>query len=269
MPKPDQQISTTDGLFPINGAPPKPGAPFADPCGAPDGYAGVKRNGKDDYVYSYNSKDYRLFSEASFAADHVLTDDEVDVVEQLRKNRHRKIQTAYYKNDNGQAVEIKFDLFEENDPFVDKKFVPDPAVIGYRRYEGSAVQVDLITNTAGWHDPQGRINVLTEKSHHYKDPEGTKGKGISPTSSAREEPFFFRALSGECIEFRHTNELPKDLERDDFQVKTPTDTIGQHIHLVKFDVTSSDGSGNGFNYEDGTFAADELAARICASTDEL
>ena len=34
---------------------------------------------------------------------------------------------------------------------------------------------------------------------------------------------------------------------------TPTDILGQHIHLVKFDVTSSDGSGNGWNYEDGTF----------------
>jgi hypothetical protein len=34
---------------------------------------------------------------------------------------------------------------------------------------------------------------------------------------------------------------------------------------VKFDVTSSDGSGNGFNYEDGTLAPDEIAARICAA----
>ena len=31
---------------------------------------------------------------------------------------------------------------------------------------------------------------------------------------------------------------PNDYELDDFQVRTPTDIIGQHIHLVKFDVTS-------------------------------
>ena len=44
--------------------------------------------------------------------------------------------------------------------------------------------------------------------------------------------------------------LPEDYyELDDFQVRTPTDVIGQHIHLVKFDVTSSDGAGNGYNYE--------------------
>ena len=47
-------------------------------------------------------------------------------------------------------------------------------------------------------------------------------------------------------------------------MRTPTDIIGQHIHLVKFDVTSSDGSGNGFNYEDGTFSPDEVIERIHA-----
>ena len=67
------------------------------------------------------------------------------------------------------------------------------------------------------------------------------------------EPLFFRANSGDCIDFKHSNFVPNALALDDFQIYTPTDTIGQHIHLVKFDVTSSDGSGNGWNYEDGTF----------------
>lgn len=161
---------------------------------------------------------------------------------------------------NGTAIKdpFKVDSTEAN-------FVRDPALIGFRRYEGSAVQLDLVVNKAGWHDPQARINVLTARSDDYKTGDGP----ISPRVSDREEPFFFRALSGECIEFRHTNELPKELELDDFQVRTPTDTIGQHIHLVKFDVTSSDGSGNGWNYEDGTFAPDELMARRCAARAHL
>lgn len=46
---------------------------------------------------------------------------------------------------------------------------------------------------------------------------------------------------------------------------SPTDVIGQHIHLVKFDVTSSDGSGNGWNYEDGALGADEIRERIAAN----
>ena len=34
---------------------------------------------------------------------------------------------------------------------------------------------------------------------------------------------------------------------------------------MKFDVTSSDGSGNGFNYEDGTFAQKAIKERIDAA----
>lgn len=179
-----------DGIYQVNGSAPKPGAPFADPCG-------------------------------------------VAVGDPLR------------------------DQLTGQDGFI-----ADPAMIGFRRYEASAVQLDLVVNKAGWHDPQARINVLTATSDDYKLGEGI----ISPRISDQDEPFFFRALSGECLEFRHTNELPKELALDDFQVRTPTDTIGQHIHLVKFDVTASDGSGNGWNYEDGTFAPDELMARRCAAT---
>ena len=47
-------------------------------------------------------------------------------------------------------------------------------------------------------------------------------------------------------------------------MRTPTDILGQHIHLVKFDVTSSDGAANGYNYEDGTLAPDEVIERINA-----
>ncbi len=132
----------------------------------------------------------------------------------------------------------------------------DPANPGgkLRRYDVSAVQFDLVTNKAGWHDPQARINVLSSQVAGYEG--RTRGA----------EPFFFRAESGECIEFRHSNRTPKDLELDDFQVTTPTDVIGQHIHLVKFDVTSSDGSANGWNYEDGTFAPDAVHERLCAAT---
>lgn len=198
-------------VFAVNGAPPKPGAPFADPCAVPDRAGNAK----------------------------VFRDSQGRFGEQTLKS--------------------------EEDPFVlghisPKPFVHDPGLIGFRRYEVSAINTWLVMNRAGWHDPQARINALTAKAG------GLKLTEAAPTRrQANLEPFFFRAVSGECIEFRHTNELPKDLEKDDFQVKTPTDTIGQHIHLVKFDVMSADGSANGWNYEDGTFAPDELLARICAA----
>ena len=200
-PFPDDSPSAAaqPSLFQVNGSPPRPGAPFADPCGGAAGRDGTQ------------------------ASRDPLMDWPVD---------------------------------EKTEPYA-----ADRDLFGFRRYEVSAVQLDLIVNKAGWHDPQARIDVLTDGSDVYKAGTGR----FSPVVSDNEEPFFFRALSGECIEFRHTNELPKDLELDDFQVKTPTDTIGQHIHLVKFDVTSSDGSGNGWNYEDGTLAPDEILARRCAA----
>lgn len=129
-----------------------------------------------------------------------------------------------------------------------------------RTYKVSAIDVDLVVNKDGWHDPQGRINVHDDDVRTYT---GRDGRTIVKTDQAK--PFFFRANSGECIRFEHTNRTAHELQLDDFQVRTPTDTIGQHIHLVKFDVMSSDGSGNGFNYEDGTFAQGAIRERIEAS----
>ncbi|HEX7676550.1 MAG TPA: hypothetical protein VF713_00385, partial [Thermoanaerobaculia bacterium] len=70
--------------------------------------------------------------------------------------------------------------------------------------------------------------------------------------------------SHQVIEYWLANLVPAYYELDDFQVRTPTDIIGQHIHLVKFDVTSSDGAANGFNYEDGTLGAEEVRDLIGA-----
>jgi hypothetical protein len=266
------------GIYSVNGAPGKPGAPFADPCGAPDSFGNISEDGST-YLHQgrpvyFVDGDVDLQTTVIAAADRTQAR-ALEVTHWVRRlspdaepvDRPK----LYTVNAGGVQIEITGPIqITEADPLVAGTdiagvFTADPAVVGYRRYEASAVQVDLVTNRAGWHDPQARINVLTRNSGGYKTVDPTVKNRISPVISASEEPFFFRAASGECIEFRHINELPKELELDDFQVKTPTDTIGQHIHLVKFDVTSSDGSGNGFNYEDGTFAPDEIALRICAA----
>lgn len=124
---------------------------------------------------------------------------------------------------------------------------------GTREYKVSAIELDLVVNQYGWHDPQARINVL---DNHVSEYEGEKRAA---------DPFFFRARSGECVVFHHTNRTSGHTEKDAFQVKTPVDTIGQHIHLVKFDVTASDGSANGFNYEDGTLARDHIGELLKAA----
>ena len=116
-------------------------------------------------------------------------------------------------------------------------------------YKAADIQLDVVFSKLGWHFPQQRILSLWGDVKATLD--GTR----------RPEPFFFRADSGDVVEYWQANLVPSVYELDDFQVRTPTDIIGQHIHLVKFDVTSSDGGANGFNYEDGTFSPDEVRER--------
>jgi hypothetical protein len=119
-------------------------------------------------------------------------------------------------------------------------------------YKAADIQLDVVLNKKGWHYPQQRILTL------WGD--------VLPTlnNQKRPEPLFFRVNSGDTVEYWHSNLVPNYYELDDFQVRTPTDILGQHIHLVKFDVTASDGAGNGFNYEDGTFSPQEVQELIGA-----
>ena len=121
-----------------------------------------------------------------------------------------------------------------------------------RTYKSANIQLDLKLNKAAWHFQQSRISAL------WAD--------VKPTleGSRAPEPLFFRANTNDCITFYHTNLVPRVYVQDDFEVRTPTDTMGQHIHLVKFDVLASDGAANGFNYEDGTFSPEEVIERIRA-----
>jgi manganese oxidase len=137
-------------------------------------------------------------------------------------------------------------------PFADPAVDDQGKAVGgkVRRYKGASLQVDNVFNKSGWHYPQQRMMALwqdvADLSRNVKPP----------------EPLFFRANSGDVVEFWHANLIPAYYELDDFQVRTPTDIIGQHIHLVKFDVMASDGAANGFNYEDGTFSPQEVRSRI-------
>ena len=119
-------------------------------------------------------------------------------------------------------------------------------------YKSANIQADVVLNKQGWHYPQQRMSVLWED--------------VKPTldGKRRPEPLFMRVNSGDVVEFWLTNLIPNYYELDDFQVRTPTDVVGQHIHLVKFDVLASDGAGNGWNYESGTLAAEEVRGLIGA-----
>jgi hypothetical protein len=118
--------------------------------------------------------------------------------------------------------------------------------------KSAAFQLDSIFyNKARWTFRQHRMFAL------WGDVAAFRG-GRAP------EPLFFRAHDNSCITYHLVNLIPAEYEQDDFQVQTPTDVVGQHIHLVKFDVTSSDGAANGYNYEDGSLSPGDVQARIAA-----
>ncbi|HRK67416.1 MAG TPA: hypothetical protein PKY73_07685, partial [Hyphomonas sp.] len=119
-----------------------------------------------------------------------------------------------------------------------------------RVYKGANIQLDVVFNKLGDHFPQQRIITL------WEDVAPTLAKTRPP------EPFVFRLNSYDCAMYYQTNLVPEFYYVDDYQVTTPTDIIGQHIHLPKWDLVAADGAANGWNYEDGVFGAETVRHRI-------
>lgn len=121
-----------------------------------------------------------------------------------------------------------------------------------RMYKGANIQFDAVINKAGYHFPQQRIIALWED--------------VMPVISKQQppEPLVMRLNTYDCAMYYHTNLVPEFYELDDYQVRTPTDIIGQHIHLPKWDLSTTDGAANGWNYEDGTISPGAIVERIHA-----
>lgn len=130
-------------------------------------------------------------------------------------------------------------------------------------FEIAAVQAKIVYNRFGWHDPQGRFFVLKEEIEKY----GTLDNYLAKIECGEicPEPLVIRANAGDCIEVRFTNLLPEYIEESPFQMRTLTDIVGYHIHLVKFDTIVSDGSANGWNNIAGARRYETLIERFFAN----
>jgi manganese oxidase len=124
---------------------------------------------------------------------------------------------------------------------------PCPGKAPVRTYRPHAIDLPLTYNSAGWHDPQGRLYV--ERSHL---PDVTEGKKDP-------EPYTIRARLGECVQVFSTNDLHLDenpavpldhVGRKDgvYQLPEATSEVSTHVHLVKFDQLGGDGTSVGWNY---------------------
>ena len=130
-------------------------------------------------------------------------------------------------------------------------------------FEIAAVQAKLTYNRFGWNDPQGRFFVLKEDIERA----GTLDNYLKKVECGEicPEPLVIRVNAGDCIEIRLTNFLPEFIEGNEFQLKTLTDIVGYHIHLVKFDTIVSDGAANGWNNIAGARKCETLIERFFAN----
>ncbi|WP_151898825.1 manganese-oxidizing multicopper oxidase MnxG [Oceanisphaera profunda] len=119
-----------------------------------------------------------------------------------------------------------------------------------RIYKAANIQIDAVFNKVGYHYPQTRMLAL------WEDAWPIINKQQPP------EPLVMRLNTFDCAMYQQTNLIPAFFELDDYQVRTPTDVMGQHIHLPKWDQTSSDGGANGWNYEDGVLSPTTVVERI-------
>ena len=97
-------------------------------------------------------------------------------------------------------------------------------------FEIALVQAKLTYNRYGWHDPEGCFFVLKEELERYGGLESYIR--LVEEQKIQVEPLVIRANAGDCIELRTTNLLPEFLEANAFQLKTRTDIVGHHVHLV-------------------------------------
>lgn len=129
-------------------------------------------------------------------------------------------------------------------------------------FEIALVQAKLTYNQYGWHDPEGRFFVLKEELERFGGLESYIRMVEEQKISV--EPLVIRANAGDCIELRTTNLLPEYLEANTFQLRTRTDIVGHHVHLVKFDTITSDGAANGWNNIAGARKYETLVERFFA-----
>lgn len=123
---------------------------------------------------------------------------------------------------------------------------PCPEETPVKEFNVSIIELPIIYNREGWHDPKGRIYVLDE------DVEDVCSGKKEP------EPLVIHASAHTCLKINFTNRLPHILDGDAFQLVTRTYETGFHIHFVKFDVLVCDGANVGWNYDSSVLPGETI-----------
>ncbi|MEU5721075.1 hypothetical protein ABZ783_04515 [Micromonospora sp. NPDC047738] len=108
-----------------------------------------------------------------------------------------------------------------------------------KTFDVAAIQVAQYYNEKlKWKNPQARVYVLQEHKQ-------------AVLGGQKPEPFAPLFNVGDCVVYNFTNELPENFGGNVFDRAQITNEAGIHQHLVQFDVLTSDGAANGWNYDQG------------------
>ncbi|PID24502.1 multicopper oxidase domain-containing protein [Sporosarcina sp. P7] len=132
---------------------------------------------------------------------------------------------------------------------------PCPEGAPVKEFNISLIEIPLMYNREGWHDPTGRIYVLDEDLDDI-----CSGKKAP-------EPLVIHASSHTRYQINFTNRLPHILDGDAFQLVTRTYEAGMHIHFVKFDVLVNDGANVGWNYDSSVLSGETIQYSYYADTE--
>ncbi|MET0494019.1 MAG: hypothetical protein ABW000_12910 [Actinoplanes sp.] len=121
---------------------------------------------------------------------------------------------------------------------------PCPSGRPVKTFNISAIQLAQTYNPElQWKNPQARVYVLDSDRDAVLA--GTK----------KPEPFSPLLTVGDCVIYNLTNRLPITYGGTVFDRTQTTNEVGLHQHMVQFDVLSSDGAANGWNYDQGADGA--------------
>ena len=131
-------------------------------------------------------------------------------------------------------------------------------------YDVEVTSKNTMYNVDGWHDPRGHFYRLNKVSVREWDA-GTRKYRETLThdfvhpATENPVPLYPRANHGDIVEWRHHNALGS-FAADDFDHGQLPVECGLHVHLVKFDPLSADGSATGWNYLSGASCTEAVGA---------
>lgn len=113
-----------------------------------------------------------------------------------------------------------------------------PSAQKCRFYEIEAIQIPIVYNKYGDHDPNGLLYVLKKDAENIRE-EAQKNFQMTPPQPAKGvQPLVIRANVGDTIKIRFTHSLKR--------------ALSIHVQGLRYDVQTSDGASVGFNRDSTT-----------------